>query len=327
MQQIFGQTARGQEVHRITLDAHGFRAHVLTLGGILQSMTAWARELTLGAEDLGAYDRDASSGGPMQYHGAIIGPVAGRVRDATGLLDGAEIRLEASAGADALHCGSAGLHTKVWAIEGVSSGAVTLSTTSAPGEGGLPGTRRFRARYALVPEGLHLTLDAESDAPTWVNLTQHSYWQLHDAPTIDGQALEIAASRYLPIDDRTLPSGEIAEVAGSRFDFRQARPLRAEDRLDHCFCLDTPGLGVPATRLLGADGVTLEVRTDAPGMQVFTMDFEREPRRRGIAFEAQDWPDAPNHAAFPSIRLDAGAPWRREVLFAVHRTERKNASV
>ncbi len=317
MHSTYGQTWSGQEVHRIELSGHGFRAHVLTLGAILQQFWIGNAPLTLGADALEPYDSSRPDPGPMRYYGAVIGPVAGRISGARGMLDGTEITMEATAGPNSLHSGAAGLNAKVWRIEQVSTQSVTLETTAAPGEGGLPGTRRFRATYALEEAGLRLGLQAQTDTATWINLTQHSYWQLLGAPTIDGHALQIAASRYLPLDDAVLPVGEIAAVEGTRFDFRESRQVHAGDRLDHCFCLDTPGMGHVAARLVAPQVRALELWTDAPGLQTHTIDAAVAPSRPGIAFEAQDWPDAPNQASFPSIRVGAGEAWRREMLFAV----------
>jgi aldose 1-epimerase len=321
----FGTTQAGQDVQVATLRLGDLTARVLTFGGILQDLRHRDRPLTLGAPDLAAYD-----GGPMAFFGAVIGPVAGRVRDATGTLGGRPLSLAVGPSPHALHSGTAGLHAAIWSVEEATRDRLHLVNRSAPGHGGLPGARRFTATYALEVDALRLSLAAETDSPTWVNLTHHGYWHLGGPPGIDGHRLAIAAERYLPVDAETLPTGEILPVEATRFDFRQSRRLGQDDRLDHCFCFS--GEERPTTevaRLEAPDGLALSVATSAPGLQVFTGDGVATQGhdghtgvpygpRPGLALEPQSWPDAPSHPGFPSIRLDPGTVWRREILWRVH---------
>lgn len=320
----FGTTRTGREVHTVTLRRGMLVARVLTLGAILQDLRHAGRPLTLGADRLDAYD-----GGPMAYFGAVIGPVAGRLRRAQGRLGGETLSLRTGDHPHALHCGTAGLHAAVWDVDEAGEDHLRLVTRAAPGVGGLPGTRRFAATYRLADDRLRLVLEAGTDAPTWVNLTHHGYWHLGGPPGIDGHRFSVAADRYLPVEDQTLPTGQILPVAGTRFDFRRGRSLGPADRLDHCFCLS--GAERPLTdvaRLAAPDGTALTLATTAPGLQVFTGDGAATPGheghdgapygpRPGLALEAQGWPDAPNHAGFPSIRLDPGAKWRREIVWRI----------
>jgi len=344
----FGTTQAGAEVRAVVLRAEGLAARVLTLGAILQDLRAGGRPLALGAPDLAAYDD-----GPMRHFGAVVGPVAGRLRDGRGPLgeradglganglganglgaDGsgaggaAELRLDVGAVPHGLHCGTHGLHRAIWDVEDITERAVTLATHAAPGAGGLPGARRFEARYALEPGALRLVLTAATDAPTWVNLTHHGYWHLGGPPGVDGHRLRIAAERVLPIDAETLPTGEVAPVAGTRFDFRVPRVV-GHDVVDNCFCLAEGERALTEVATLEApDGTALDLATTAPGLQVFTGDGAATPGheghhgrpyapRPGLALEPQGWPDAPNHPRFPSIRLDPGEVWRREMVWRI----------
>ncbi|MEM6741092.1 MAG: aldose epimerase family protein [Pseudomonadota bacterium] len=323
MIEVFGTAQDGREIRAVTLRAGQTEARVLTLGAILQACRMRKRALTVGAPHLAAYDN-----GPLCFFGAVIGPVAGRIGGANGRIDDAAIAMEANDGPNALHSGRAGLHRTVWDIERHSADAVTLVAEAAPGDGGLPGARRFRTTYAVNERGLRLELEGETDRPTWINLTQHSYWHLSDDIGIDGHSLEVAADAYLPIDGATLPTGEIADVSGTAFDFRLAREIGPKDRLDHCFCLPKAREGLrKAACLAGREGWSLALSTDAPGLQIHTGDGVTAQRagpagvdvsgRPGLALEAQAWPDAPNHAHFPSIRLDPGRIWLRTLAFEI----------
>lgn len=319
----FGTTGDGARVRRVALAAGRLTAGILTHGAILQDLRLDGRPLTLGAPDLAAYDD-----GPMRHFGAVIGPVAGRVRDARAPLDGQVLALGDAPMGHALHSGAAPLHAKSWEIADAGPAHVTLLARAAPGEGGLPGARRFSATYALQEEGLRLTLAAGTDAPTLVNLAHHGYWHLGGPPGLDGHRLRIDADRVLPIDADTLPTGEIAPVAGTRFDFRAPKPLPPE-MIDNCFCLaDAPRPRTPCARLEGPDGTALELATTMPGLQVYTGEGAATPGvpghggvpygpRPGLALEPQFWPDAPNHPDFPPIRLAPGETWRSDTLFRI----------
>ncbi len=146
-----------------------------------------------------------------------------------------------------------------------------------------------------------------TDRPTLMNLASHGIWNLDGTPRWDGHRLEVPAARYLPVDADTIPTGEIAEVAGTPYDHRSPR---APDRtLDHNFCFDAAAAPRPLARLVAPSGRALEILSDAPGLQVHAGGPV------GIALEPQLWPDAPHHPAFPSIRLGAGEVFRQSTVF------------
>ena len=320
----FGTTRAGADVAAIPLRAGRLSARILTLGAILQDLRLDAQPLTLGSADLAAYDN-----GPLQHFGAVIGPVAGRLRDGQGGLAGRSLKLSTGPHPHALHCERHGLHRAIWSVADAGGAHVRLETAAAPGAGGLPGARRFAATYALSETALRLTLEAETDAATWINLTHHGYWRLGAAPGLDGHRLQIAAERHLPIDADTLPTGDIAPVAGTRFDFRDARVLAPTDRIDHCFCLSEAETAPRAVAAFTApDGMALSVYSTSPGLQIFTGDgvssgaypgHDGQPyhSRPGLAIEPQGWPDAPNHPSFPSIEVGPGQAWRREIAWQI----------
>ncbi len=315
----FGQTADGRTVHRIALARGALRAAVLTYGARLQDLrldgVGWP--LTLGSDSLAAYE------GPMAYAGPVVGPVANRIAGASASLAGRTHAFEANDGTSTLHGGTGGTHARVWRIVAATADAVTLALDLPDGLGGFPGNRHLVARFALGPgAAMTLALTATTDAPTWINLANHSYWTLDPAPTIAGQMLEVAAHHYLPVDDRRLPAGPPAPVTGTRLDFRAGRVLALPPDLDHCFCLAPARRPAPvlAARLTGRSGLALTLETTEPGLQVYDgsgltsapfrdLSGRETARFGGLALEPQGWPDAPNRPDFPSVALAAGGAY------------------
>ncbi|WP_116132356.1 aldose epimerase family protein [Tropicimonas sp. IMCC34043] len=326
----FGTTRDARTVERITLDNGTLSIGLLTLGATLQELrlAGCDRSLTLGSADVAEYDTD----GGLYYFGAIVGPVANRILNATTSLDGRTLTLQANGpGGHCLHGGLNGLHQKVWEIVDATDTEVTLATTAADGEGGFPGNRRFEARFTLDGASLVLTLRAETDAPTLVNLANHSYWNLGPGPDFHDHSLQVSADRMLVVDDVAMVTGEILPVAGTAFDFREPRQLTPEDDIDNNFCLaEARGPLRPGCVLTGPDGLRMEVATTEPGLQIYDArhmpaagvpghDGHRYGPRSGVAIEAQFWPDSPNHPEFPSIRLDPGQPWEQVTRFTFSR--------
>lgn len=321
-----GETKRGEAVHRITLSDGVLRASFLTLGSILNDLRleeAPDRPLTVGSPDLGAYDA-----GPLSSAGAIVGPVANRIGGARCSFDGEDLTFEVNgAGGHHLHSGAEGVHRRVWEVTDHGPDHVTLETELSAGAAGLPGNRRIRASWRLNGSALLLDLTAETDAPTLMNLANHSYWTL--GVPLDSLSLKILADRFLPVDDTALATGEIRSVDGTRYDFRTGRKLTPEDVLDNNFCLaEESRLLTPVCRVVAPDGLALDLETTAPGLQAFTADTfgatgvrdhegNEVGRRFGLALEPQYWPDAPNHDDFPSIRLGTGTTWRQETVWRI----------
>lgn len=322
----FGITRDGQSVARITLDNGALRISVLTYGATLQDvrLPGLAHGLTLGSELLADYE----DGGAFKFFGAIAGPVANRLAHGRAPLGEGTLALDTTGpGGHCLHGGPAGLHRKVWQVDAAGDARLLLSTLSADGEGGFPGNRRFEAEFTLDGPTLTLGLRAETDAPTLVNLANHSYWNLSGGTDFHGHLLQVHADAYLPVDNVALVTGEIRPVDGTPFDFRRPRALTARDALDNNFCLARArGPLRPAARLSAPGGAALELETTEPGLQVYDarhmapdgvpgQDGRRHGPRCGLALEAQFWPDAPNHPDFPAIRLDPGQGWEQVTRF------------
>lgn len=195
---------------------------------------------------------------------------------------------------------------------------VRLSRVSPHGEEGFPGRLEVSATYSLDGSGaLRIAYEAVTDAPTIVNLTNHSYFNLAGSGNAGGHELRIAASRFTPVDADLIPTG-VAEVADTRFDFREARKVGAD--YDHNFVLDK-GISEQAEEVAElydpASGRVLTVATTEPGLQLYTADHLPEPFAPGdgIALETQHFPDSPNRPEFPSTVLRPGETYRSETVY------------
>ncbi len=316
-----GALPDGRRVRAVTLDNGRLRVTVWDHGARLHDvrMAGHGFSLVLGGREPEVY------GSLLSTFGAIIGPVANRIRNARFEIDGTVYQVEAGTNGHCLHSESAGLHGKIWEIAEILPDAVTLALDLPHGEGGFPGNRHVRARYALDGATLRLDLSATTDRATPMGLTHHPYWTMQDPESWGGQTLWIDAAHYLPVDDETIPTGEIAPVGDTGYDFRTPRWLDPDTvpPLDHNFCLaQAPRNLTPCLRLTGPEtGLTLEIATTAPGLQVFDMrpfSIEDEPTLHGhpypagaaLAMEPQMWPDALGRSDWPGIVLRPGDTWR-----------------
>lgn len=302
----FGVTAAGITVRKITLRAGDLAASILTWGAVLQSvrLKGVEHDLTLGSDLLADYEGD------MRYHGSLIAPVVNRLTDARATIDGQEYRFEASTdGGNCLHSGSAGTHLKVWELVRASHFEVVLALDLKDGEGGFPGNRRVEVLFAIKPDAtLRMEVTATTDAPTIFNAANHSYWNLDGAASWGGHSLQVTADAYLPTTSTFVATGEIRDVTAGGYDFRSFRAIApGAPPLDNYFCLrNGQGPLRDVMQLQGQSGLTMIVATTESGVQIYDGRNAVRPRRtpyEGIAVEAHGWPDAPNHAGFPSIDL------------------------
>ena len=298
----FGLLPNGRKVEEVTLSAGLLSVSILTYGAILRDarFDGVPFGITLGHETLGPY-LDHSI-----YTGAIVGPVANRIRNARVRIAGVDLSLEANEGPHTLHSGSSGLHAALWSIRELTPRTVVLKVELADGHGGLPGQRVIEAAYEVVaPSTLRLQLRAISDRPTPFNIANHSYWRLGPGDDWSGTSMQVSADHVLSTSSNKLPTGECRIVDGTPYDLRTAVHLRpGSPALDHTYCLRKGRpLDVPVARLVGPNGVSLALCTDAPGLHLFDGRYGALPGRAypGLALEAQMWPDALNHSHFPNI--------------------------
>lgn len=332
---------RNGDISLITLvNASGARVVISTLGAGIVALEAPDRQgktadVVLGYDSVADYMND----GPCA--GKIPGRYANRIARGHFEIDGTTYSLAINNGPNALHGGPTGFQNRIWTIVEATDNMVRLAYRSADGEEGYPGNLDVTATYRWSDDyALTLELEAETDAPTVVNLCNHAYFNLsgHDAGSVLGHTLQLAASRYLPTDDTLVPTGELAPVEGTPMDFTVAKALGADIKADfpalnygkgydNCYAIDGADSTVRRAALLtdNVSGRQLEVLTDQPGVQIYTGNWlDGCPAGKGgavyhdydgVAIECQDFPDSPNKPQFPSTRLNPGEKYNRKIIF------------
>lgn len=342
---LFGVTADGIPVEQFTLtNARGMAVSVIGYGGIVVSLRVpdrnrYSADVVLGFDSLEGYLTQTD------YFGALIGRCCNRIGSGRFSLDGRTHQLSVNAGPHHLHGGFRGFDKVRWQVEPFALAAASglrLRHTSPDGEEGYPGTLQVQTEYLLTEDNeLILTHEATTDAPTPVNLTQHSCFNLAGAGRGDilGHELMIEADRFTPVHPSLIPTGEIAPVDGTPFDFRRPAAIGARihqphpqlqygQGYDHNFVLRRagPGLAHAARAVEPVTGRTLDLFTTEPGLQLYTGNFldgtargkggRQYGPRAGFCLEPQHYPDSPNHPAFPSIILRKGQLYRSRTVFA-----------
>jgi len=320
---IFGTMPDGRTVEAATISAGDLSATLLTHGARLQDLrlAGVGFGLVLGAPALAPYL------GPMGYSGAMVGRFANRIAHGRFTLDGHEIRTDRNgAGGHTLHGGAHAAEQQVWHLTEHGPDRASFALTLPDGQNGFPGRLEVRVTYTIVPPArLGIVTEATTDAPTPCSFAQHAYFRLTPGDA-RGHRLRVDAAHYLPVDDTLIPTGRIAPVAGTPFDFRKPRVI-GNTGLDHNFCLsrnrtdlrEVAALSAPAT------GLTMTVETTETGIQVYDgggtagmtgHGGEALPAHAGVALETQVWPDAPNRPDFPDPILRPGESYRHEVVYA-----------
>ncbi|MFD5440155.1 aldose epimerase family protein [Streptomyces tendae] len=318
MSELFGTLSDGTPVHRWTLERSGVRVRVLSYGGIVQSAEVPDRDGHPADVVLGFADLDGYVAHPEPYFGALVGRYANRIAGGRFPLDGRTYALAPNEGPNTLHGGARGFDKRVWDVAAVEEG-VRLSRVSPNGEEGFPGRLEMSVTYTLDGSGaLRIVYEAVTDAPTVLNPTNHSYFNLSGSGHAGGHELRLAASRITPVDAGLIPTGGLDDVTDTRFDFRRARKVGSG--YDHNFVLDkgVTGTAEEVAELYDpASGRVLTVATTEPGLQLYTADHLGEPFAPGdgIALETQHFPDSPNRPGFPSTVLRPGEVFRSETVY------------
>lgn len=341
----FGAFADGREVPAVTLDnGRGVRARVIAYGATLQSLETpdWngqGADIVLGHDDLSPYLTIP------QYFGSTIGRYANRIAGGAFRLDGRTYRIARNDGRNTLHGGSTGFDRQLWDLVDFGEGETawaSFARVSRDGEEGFPGALSVRVTYRLDASGeLAIAYEATTDAPTIVNLTNHSYFNLNPGGgDVLGHRLWLAAGAYTPVDRGLIPTGELRPVDGGPFDFRRPTTIGARIRdagesqlaiargYDHNFVLDGGTTAEPrlAARVEApVSGRVLELLTTEPGLQVYSGNFldgstigkggRLYRQSDGLCLEPQRFPDTPNQSAFGSARLAPGEIYRQVSIF------------
>ena len=291
--------------------AHGAAIRSIRLAGIDHSLV------------VGVADLDHYAHGNRDYFGATVGRFANRIGDGRLTIGGQDHALSRNDPPHHLHGGPTGFSTRPWTFGTIATDRVRLVYRSADGEENYPGALDADAVFSVEDDTLTIAYSATTTRETVANLTSHLYFNLDGGGDVRGHRLQVEAEHYLPTEAANLPTGEIASVAGTQFDFRAERTLAdAPAGLDHNYCLTTRKSGAlrhAATLFGNTSGVRLDLATTEPGLQVYgghkldgrftDLRGTAIESRGAVALEPQIWPDAPNRSAFPSARLLPGSTY------------------
>lgn len=330
----FEKEIDGKQVALYTLQEGDITMQVTNFGA--RVVTLWTPDKKGNHEDivLGYNKIDTYVNNPGErFLGAVVGPYANRIADGTFTLDGVTYELPKNNNGQTLHGGLKGLDMVVWDVDTVTANSIVLSYLRPDGQEGMPGNLKIVMTYTLTPDNeFRVDYLAETDKKTHVNISHHSFFNLKGEGngTINDHVLYINASRTTPVDANLIPTGEIVEVEGTPFDFREPKAIgqdvNAENEqlkngagYDHNWVLDrktADGLELAASVYEPASGRYMEVWTDQPALQFYGGNFfdgtttgkygRTLNYRESIALETQKYPDTPNHANFPSTLLNPG---------------------
>ncbi|KHK89916.1 aldose epimerase family protein [Novosphingobium malaysiense] len=344
-----GALSDGTQVTAVTLTAdNGVSATILSFGATLEKFMAPDRDGNMADITLG-YDKLSDYESRPNYWGATIGRYANRIAGGRFTLDGTTYQLPRNDAENSLHGGGKGFDVQNWKVESVASGPVAravFSLMSPDGDSGYPGAVNARVTYSLDENGaLRIEFAATTNKPTVINMTNHAIFNMAGEGAPQGameNVLMVPASHYTPVNAALIPTGELRDVEGTVFDFREGKPVSEGLRdgtnqqivygrgFDHNFALDKGVTKKPelAARLEDpASGRVLEVLTTEPGLQVYSGNFldgtfvgkhgHLYRMGDGIALEPQKFPDSPNHDNFVSARVDPGKPYRHVMIYRV----------
>ncbi len=336
-QRVFGELSDGTTVEAITLDNGYLRAEILTRGGVLRRLQVdtpkGAVDAVLGLPDLASYVADTDN------LGILVGRYGNRIAGAQYVHAGVRVGLDANEGRNHLHGGQHGFGRRLWNVHEQSPQRLVLALTSPAGEGGYPGTLVVTATFELVGPALLLTYHARTDADTPVNLTHHPYFNLAGDPRVpaDRQWLRVPADRFLPVDGELIPTGEVRDVSGSAFDFREAVEVRlrrtdeaqvkASSGYDHCLVL-AGDADCSAELYSPHSGVAMRISSPMPALQFYegqALDRSQPQLGRGFCLEPQGYPDAPNHPHFPSTMLSPAQAYLHPIRYTFAHVDKAGA--
>ena len=341
----FDSEADGSKTALYTLtNDNGMEVCITNYGGRIVSVMVPGRDgalrdVVLGFDNVEDYFPENN----QTDFGASIGRYANRINQGRITIDEAEYQLPRNNFGHCLHGGPAGWQYKVYAVEEATPTSLRLRMDSPDGDSNFPGNVTARVTFTLTPDNaIDIAYEAVTDAPTVINMTNHSYFNLSGNPgghSITEDLLYINASSFTPVDDTFMTTGEIASVEGTPFDFRKARrigddidsddiQIRNGHGYDHNWVLDTAcDTGAVAAELYCPEtGISLRVYTDEPGIQVYAGNFldgtvtgkggTVYPLRHAICLETQHYPDSPNKKEWPSVVLRPGETYRSHCIYA-----------
>lgn len=338
-------TIGDHSVESVTLtNAAGVKAKVITYGARLTELWVPGRDGSFADVVLG-FDTLEDYVATDTYFGATCGRYGNRIRKGRYSQGGTVVQLDCNEHGNHLHGGVDGFDRKIWAISRLTTSGVTFVASSEAGEMGFPGRSNLRTSYELTDDNrLLIVMEADTNAPTLMNMVHHSYFNLAGQGSGDvlGQHLRLASGFYTPVDDELLATGEVLAVKGTAFDFSKAKAIGQDiaalpsvgaeifgdgGGYDHNWCLDDAGSGLRACAEAWdpGSGRRMTLTTTEPGVQFYTGGYLSAAIRgkagaalckyAGFTLETQKFPDSPNFAHFPQCHLDPGDAYRQEMHF------------
>lgn len=324
----FGRAADGTPVRKAVLKNQALEAHIISYGAILHRLYVKDKngkpvDVVLGYPTAPDYELNHSDA-----MGSVVGRFANRIGGAAFYLYEKEYHVTANEHGNCLHSGLHGFAGTVFDMEPLpdEDNAVRLTAESPAGTDGFPGTVQLEVQYSLAGSGLVIRYYATSDAPTVINITNHSYFNLngHGSGSVLGHRFALESPAYLETDDYSIPTGRIVPVADTPMDFNEEKTLGrdiGEDYpaliqgkgYDHCYLLPDSGLRHAAWLVGPETGIRMETLTTQPAVQVYTANYlapvtdckdgAHYETRAGVCLETQNYPDSPNHPDFPDCTL------------------------
>lgn len=340
----FRTTVNGKQTDLFILrNSKGYEVAVTNYGGAIAAIMVPDKDGQLANVIQGQDNIQDIINNPEPFLSVLIGRFGNRICKGRFTLGGKEYQLAINNGTNALHGGPTGYHTKVWDAIQMNEQSVVLSLLSPYGEEGFTGEVKITVEYTWTDDNeLKIDYLATTNKKTIINLTHHAFFSLtgigNPTPTIDDLECEVNADFYLPIDETSIPTGEILKVEGTPFDFRKPKAIGLEinadneqikngSGYDHNFVLnkkEVEELSFAARLHDPNTGRTMECWTTEPGLQVYTGNFLygfniqngcTAPRRSAICLEAQHFPDSPNRPYFPSVVLNPEDTYRQTTIY------------
>ncbi|MCQ2110246.1 MAG: galactose mutarotase [Bacteroidaceae bacterium] len=340
----FQSTVQGKQTDLFILqNSRGHEVAITNYGGILLTIMMPDKNGKMESVILGHDNIQSVINSPEAFLGALIGRWGNRIAKATFTLDGKEYKVALNDGPNHLHGGPTGYHKRVWDAEQVDQQTLNLHYLSVDGEEGYPGNLDINVMYKLTDlDELVIEYRATTDKKTVLNLTNHAFFNLNgmrkDSKSVYDFQLTVNADHYLPIDETSIPYGNIDKVEGTVFDFRQphaigeridtdCEQIRHGSGYDHCYVLNKrePGELSFAIRCVDPEsGRSMECFTTEPAIQVYTGNFcngcecahgATLPRRSAVCFETQHFPDSPNEPFFPTTVLNPGEEYSHTAIY------------
>ncbi len=340
----FQKEVKGKKTDLYTLvNKDGYEVSITNYGGAIVAIMVPDKDGNVANVIQGHDNIDDVINSPEPYLSTLIGRFGNRIAKGKFQLNGKEYQLAINNGPNALHGGPTGLHAQVWDAYQTGEQNLTLDCILPYGHEGFSGELKISVEFTWTDENeLIIEYLATTNKKTIINLTHHAFFSIqgiaNPTPTIDDQIMEMNADFYIPIDETCIPTGEILKVAGTPFDFSKPKAIGKEidadheqikngAGYDHCFVLNKKEVGELSFAVRLTDpksGRTLETYTTEPGIQVYTDNWATGypgqhgatfPRRSGICFECQHFPDSPNRPYFPSVVLKPREKYTQKTIY------------